>query len=63
MPPDLRDAALLHDMLASARRALEYSRGRSRADLDTDTMFADAVARRIEIVGERRYRGVPRVTA
>ena len=52
MPLDVHDAALLHDMLQSARKALTYATGRTRADLDTDTMFADAVERRIEIVGE-----------
>jgi len=52
MPLDVRDAALLQDMLDSARRALAYARGRVRAELDSDLLFADAVVRRIEIVGE-----------
>ena len=52
MPLDVKDAALLHDMLFSARRAVAYCNGRVRADLDTDAMFADALIRRIEIVGE-----------
>lgn len=52
MPLSVRDAALLHDMLDSAQRVLHYSVNRARADLDTDTMFADAVVRRIEIIGE-----------
>lgn len=52
MPLDPRDAALLHDMLMSSRRAIDYARGRVRADLDSDTMFADAIVRRIEIIGE-----------
>jgi uncharacterized protein with HEPN domain len=52
MPPDVRDAALLHDMLNAARRVTTYATGPSRQDLDTDLMFADAVERRIEIIGE-----------
>src|SRR5271156_3958781 len=52
MPLDLRDAALLHDMLESARRATTYVVGRSRADLDSDSIFSDALERRIEIIGE-----------
>jgi uncharacterized protein with HEPN domain len=52
MPLENRTAALLHDMLESARRAIGYAAGRSRKDLDSDPMFADAVERRIEIIGE-----------
>jgi uncharacterized protein with HEPN domain len=52
MQPDARDAALLYDMPVSAQRALTYARGRLRANLDTDHMLADAIERRIEIVGE-----------
>ena len=52
MPLDVRDAALLHDMLKSARLAMQYVAGRVRSDLDTDTAFADSVERRIEIIGE-----------
>ena len=52
MPPDVHDAALLHDMLQSARKAEAYAANRPRIDLDADPMFADAVVRRIEIIGE-----------
>lgn len=52
MPLDVHDAALLHDMLASARQTLRYLEGRTRADLDSDPMLGDAVVRRIEIIGE-----------
>jgi len=52
MPPDPRDVALLRDMLDAANTAILYCRGRRQEDLDTDGMFADAVARRIAIVGE-----------
>jgi uncharacterized protein with HEPN domain len=52
MPPDLHDAAYLHDMLVSARIAVEFAKSRSRTELVTDLMFGDAVIRRLEIVGE-----------
>ena len=52
MPPEARDAAFLYDMLESARRAVEYCAGRSREELESDSMFADAVVRRIQIIGE-----------
>ena len=51
MQPDASDAALLLDMLQSARLALRYVTGRTRVDLDADTMLSDAVQRRIEIIG------------
>jgi uncharacterized protein with HEPN domain len=52
MPLEVRQAALLHDMLESARRAVSYTVNRTRADLDKDPMLADAVERRLEIIGE-----------
>src|SRR5689334_13155549 len=52
MPLDPRDAALLLDMVESARRALSYAQGRAREDLDRDPMLSDAIQRRIEIIGE-----------
>ena len=51
-PPEPRDVALLQDMLDAARTAIQYCRGRTRQDLDSDQMLADALARRIAIVGE-----------
>ena len=58
MPLEVRQAALLHDMLESAHRATQYMTGRSRSDLDSDFMLADAVERRLEIIGEAA-RGLP----
>ena len=46
------DIVRLRHMLDAAEEALEFARGRSRADLDTDRMFARAVVQDIEIVGE-----------
>jgi uncharacterized protein with HEPN domain len=52
MPLDVHDAALLHDMLHAAQLAIRYTINRSRGDFDADSMLADAVIRRIEIIGE-----------
>ena len=60
MQPDTHDSALLLDMLDSAQIALKYVQLRQRSDLDSDTMFFDAVQRRIEIIGEAA-RGVSQV--
>ena len=52
MQPDAHDAALLLDMLESAKLVLKYVASRTREDLDRDTMLFDAIQRRIEIIGE-----------
>ena len=46
------DHIRLRHMLDSARKAAEYTRGRSRADLDTNEMLALALVRLLEVVGE-----------
>ncbi len=46
------DEVRLRHMLDAANQAIEFTQGRSRADLDTDTMLALAVVRLIEILGE-----------
>lgn len=48
----LRDDAYLYDILESARAALEYMRGKTWDDFSKDSMLQDAVARRLEIIGE-----------
>lgn len=52
MPPDERVVALLYDMLESAQLAVSYCADRTRSDLDRDLMFADALVRRIQVIGE-----------
>ena len=59
MRPDERDAALLADMLGSARIVAGYVAGRQFEDYLADQMLRDAVERRVEIVGEAA-RGVSR---
>lgn len=49
-PPE--DEALLRDMLAHARRAVEAVAEKERADLDSDFVLAAALERFIEVVGE-----------
>jgi len=43
-------------MLEHAREAVELTRGRTRADLDSDRVYSLAVARLVEIVGEAARR-------
>ena len=42
----------IHHMLDHAAEALEMTRGRSRADLDTDRMLNLSLVRLMEVVGE-----------
>ena len=46
------DPVRVRHMLDAAEEALDFAHGRSRADLDTDRMFARAVVQDIEILGE-----------
>jgi len=46
------DDIRLRHMLDAARQALEFVRGRTRADLDADRMLVLASVKAIEIVGE-----------
>ena len=50
------DEVRLRHMLDAGREALGYAQGRSRADLDCDTMLARAVVRCLEIIGEAAAR-------
>ena len=59
MRPDERDAALLADMLGSARAIAGYVAGRQYPHYLADQMLRDAVERRVEIIGEAA-RGVSR---
>jgi uncharacterized protein with HEPN domain len=47
-----RDRTLIEDMLRNAGLARQFSENRSRDDIDSDLMFAYALVRAIEIVGE-----------
>jgi uncharacterized protein with HEPN domain len=56
---DPDNAGRLQDMLQSAHEAMDLSQGRRRADLDHDRLFALAVARLLEIIGEAAARISP----
>ncbi len=50
MPPD--DDVRLRHLVDAAERAIRFSSGRSRADLDVDDMLTLALTKLVEIVGE-----------
>ena len=56
MPPEADDRAFLVDMLEFAREAVDFSRGRSRADLDLDRAFLRSLDTETHI-GPGRDRG------
>jgi uncharacterized protein with HEPN domain len=58
MNPFKDDNIRLRHMLDYAQKAVQFTKGRSRADLDTDEMLALAVIHLIEIIGEAS-RSVP----
>ena len=51
MPPE-SDVVRVRHMVDAGREAMGFCQGRSRADLDTDRMFARALDKAIEIIGE-----------
>jgi uncharacterized protein with HEPN domain len=50
------DAVRLRHMLDSAREAMGFAQGRTRADLDVDRMLVLSLVKSIEIIGEAAYR-------
>ena len=50
------DQVRLRHMLDAAREALQYAQGKSREDLDQDTMLFRALVKCIEIIGEAATR-------
>lgn len=50
MPPD--DDVRLRHLVDAAERAIQFTAGRSRWDLDTDEMLKLALTKLVEIVGE-----------
>ena len=51
MPPE-SDVIRIRHMADASREALGFCAGRSRAHLDSDRMFARALVKAIEIIGE-----------
>jgi uncharacterized protein with HEPN domain len=54
-----RDRVRLQHMLETARKAVAFSCGRSRADLDADEMLAFALVRALEVIGEAAAQVAP----
>lgn len=54
--PTEREAVALRHMVGAARKGVEFARGRTREDLDSDEMLALALVRLLEIVGEAARR-------
>lgn len=49
---DSRDEVRLRHMLDAAQKAIAFTQGHNRADLDSDELLALAVVRLVEILGE-----------
>ncbi|MBI3244867.1 MAG: hypothetical protein HYZ49_21520 [Chloroflexi bacterium] len=49
----------LQHMLDAAQKAVQFSEGHQRANLDSDDMFSLAVVRLIEVVGEAASKVMP----
>jgi uncharacterized protein with HEPN domain len=54
------DSIRLRHMQDAAEEAIEFARGRTRADLDADRMLVLALVKEIEIIGEAAFRMSPR---
>ena len=50
--PDTRDLVRIREMADAAKKVISFSEGRGRGDLDGDEMYALAVVRLLEIIGE-----------
>ena len=48
----LPDPVRLRHMVEAIEAAMQFAKGRSRADLDTDAMLMFALVRAVEVVGE-----------
>lgn len=53
----------MRHMLDHARDAVRLSEGRTRSDLDTDRLYALAMARLVEVIGEASSRVPPETRA
>ena len=51
-----KDAVRLQHMLEAARKALQFARGKSRADLDRDEQLMLSLVRLVEVIGEAASR-------
>jgi uncharacterized protein with HEPN domain len=63
MQLEQRDAALLWDILEAARRATEFTQGKTFTDYQVSPLVQYAVERALEIVGEAANRISPQLQA
>ena len=56
MPLTKNDAVRLRHMLDAARKALSFSRGKTRVDIEQDDQLTLALVRLVEIIGEAASR-------
>jgi len=50
--PKIDDSVRLRHMLDAARKAVQFTEGRTRRDLDTDERLSLSLVRLIEVIGE-----------
>ena len=55
-----KDEKRIRDIVAEAQRALGFAQGKTKADLETDTMLAYAVTHCLLIIGEAAIQGIRR---
>lgn len=53
--------SLLHDMLDSSRRVIEYTTNKTERDFLDDIILQDAVCRRLAIIGEAAYELISKI--
>lgn len=56
MREELRDSSRLRHMIDSIQNVNHYLEGKTKSDLDTNSMLFFAVVKNIEIVGEAAYK-------
>ncbi len=53
--PLVDDTSRLHHIIEAAEKAREFTKGRTRSDLDRDAMLSLALVRLLEIIGEAAW--------
>jgi len=53
--------SLLHDMLDSSQRVIEYTTNKTEKDFLNDIILQDAVCRRLAIIGEAAYELISKI--
>lgn len=53
--PVVDDVSRLHHIIEAGNKAIEFTKGRKRSDLDTNAMLSLALVRLLEIIGEAAW--------